>query len=242
MSLVMPEQRFEFDLLPTEIKQLVASFLEPWEWINLGFTSKRNMVDVMGMINVGDLTRPVFDLYFVEERQLARKGRYNHKIYNAYAKAIAMHSAWPAVLLGNILWKSARGLDMDNTIDGIIEHRAWTVFFRFCEEEFFDQYTFSSKTLERIDNYGVFVFILTRYRIKWLRSWREASLCEWASDHELFAILTHPNYEPSQAIERKFGLKRSRDDQRLEYGRSRRPKYARKRQKHLACPDGLLTT
>lgn len=238
----MPKKGFPFDSLPPELKQLVAAFLDPFSWANLGFTSKRNMVDIMGMINVGDLTRPEFDLFFVEERQLARKGRYNHKIDKALNKAIAMHAAWPAVLLGNVLWKSSRGIDMDIVMNGIVQHKAWAVFFRFCEEEFFDQHTFSSKTLERVNDYGVFVFILTRFRIKWLRGWRETSLCDWASDHQLFAILTHPNYEPTQAIQRKFGLKRSRQDERLQSCRSKRPTYTRKRQKKLCQtptrPDG----
>ena len=223
----MGKKGFCFDKLPVELKQHVARFLDPLSWVCLGLTSKRNMVDIMGMLNVKDLTEPEFDLFHVEEKQLARKGKRNHKIYDAFSKAVSSHAAWPAVILGNILWKSRRGLDMDNVMDGIIEAKAWKLFSRFCEEEFFDQHTFSSKTLERIDDYGVFMLIMTRHRIKWMRGWREQCLCAWASDKQLLAILRHPNYEPTQIIQRDYDLKR-------EY-HFEQPYKSRKRRKNLAA-------
>jgi len=204
----MTLETFPFDDLPAELKQHVALFLDPLAFVNLGLTSKRNMVDVLGILDVTDLTEPQFDMHRIEEKQLASKGKHNHRIHNAFAKAISARAAWPAVVLGNILWKTRNGLDMHNAMDGIIKAKAWRLFFRFCNEEFFVQHTFSSKTLERITDYSVFVYILSHYRIKWMRGWREACLCEWATDQQLYAILTHPNYEPTLIIQREFDLKR----------------------------------
>lgn len=212
IDLTGPEDvQFDFMAgLPAEMLQEIAGWLEPLEHVAFGLTSKRMMVEVLGLIGPMDengnempldLTNMQFEQNPVERRQLQAKGFGNRDLYDAIAGAIAWKAGWAAVILGNVLWNTKSGLDLDYVVRDMVEEEAWTMMKLFSREDFFQQYTFASTTLSEITDFETYQLILNQHRIKWTRGSCER-FWSWATPEQIAYITSHPCYARQEATKR----------------------------------------